>query len=244
MISLHEFSNLNIPIIMGIFASMLHVWTGPDHLAAVTPLVFDSKKNHWQIGGAWGLGHLLGMLLIGGLYYMFKSYIPVDRISEYSEQIVGIILIGLGLWAFYRMKKVHEHHHIHPHIHNDGFQDFVHVHEHNADTHLHTHPKEKSKNQNLVTATGVGIVHGFAGISHFLLMLPALAFHSQWQSAQYLIGFAIGTVSAMIIFSYIIGKFHKLNPNQHQHNVFKNLRFWGGIVAIVVGIFWLIKNFI
>lgn len=244
MISIHEFFNINIPIIMGILASILHVWTGPDHLAAVTPLVFDSKKNHWQIGGAWGLGHLLGMLLIGGLYYMFKAYIPVHRISEYSEQIVGIILIGLGLWAFYRMKKVHEHHHIHPHIHSDGFQDFVHVHEHNVDTHLHTHPKEKSKNQNLVTATGVGIVHGFAGISHFLLMLPALAFHSQWQSAQYLIGFAIGTVSAMIIFSYIIGKFHKLNPNQHQHNVFKNLRFWGGIVAIVVGIFWLIKNFI
>jgi sulfite exporter TauE/SafE len=244
MISLHEFTGINIPIIMGILASMLHVWTGPDHLAAVTPLVFDSKKNHWQIGGAWGLGHLLGMLLIGVLYYMFKAYIPVDRISEYSEQIVGIILIGLGLWAFYRMKKVHEHHHIHPHIHSDGFQDFVHVHEHNVDTHLHTHPIEKSKNQNLVTATGVGIVHGFAGISHFLLMLPALAFHSQWQSAQYLIGFAIGTVSAMIIFSYIIGKFHKLNPNQHQHNVFKNLRFWGGIVAIVVGIFWLIKNFI
>jgi sulfite exporter TauE/SafE len=244
MISLHEFTGINIPIIMGILASMLHVWTGPDHLAAVTPLVFDSKKNHWQIGGAWGLGHLLGMLLIGVLYYMFKAYIPVDRISEYSEQIVGIILIGLGLWAFYRMKKVHEHHHIHPHIHSDGFQDFVHVHEHNVDTHLHTHPKEKSKNQNLITATGVGIVHGFAGISHFLLMLPALAFHSQWQSAQYLIGFAIGTVSAMIIFSYIIGKFHKLNPNQHQHNVFKNLRFWGGIVAIVVGVFWLIKNFI
>lgn len=244
MISLHEFTSINIPIIMGILASMLHVWTGPDHLAAVTPLVFDSKKNHWQIGGAWGLGHLLGMLLIGVLYYMFKAYIPVDRISEYSEQIVGVILIGLGLWAFYRMKKVHEHHHIHPHIHSDGFQDFVHVHEHNVDTHLHTHPKEKSKNQNLITATGVGIVHGFAGISHFLLMLPALAFHSQWQSAQYLIGFAIGTVSAMIIFSYIIGKFHKLNPNQHQHNVFKNLRFWGGIVAIVVGVFWLIKNFI
>lgn len=244
MISLHEFTGINIPIIMGILASMLHVWTGPDHLAAVTPLVFDSKKNHWQIGGAWGLGHLLGMLLIGVLYYMFKAYIPVDRISEYSEQIVGIILIGLGLWAFYRMKKVHEHHHIHPHIHSDGFQDFVHVHEHNVDTHLHNHPKEKSKNQNLITATGVGIVHGFAGISHFLLMLPALAFHSQWQSAQYLIGFAIGTVSAMIIFSYIIGKFHKLNPNQHQHNVFKNLRFWGGIVAIVVGVFWLIKNFI
>ncbi len=244
MISLHEFTGINIPIIMGILASMLHVWTGPDHLAAVTPLVFDSKKNHWQIGGAWGLGHLLGMLLIGVLYYMFKAYIPVDRISEYSEQIVGIILIGLGLWAFYRMKKVHEHHHIHPHIHSDGFQDFVHVHEHNVDTHLHTHPKEKSKNQNLITATGVGIVHGFAGISHFLLMLPALAFHSQWQSAQYLIGFAIGTVSAIIIFSYIIGKFHKLNPNQHQHNVFKNLRFWGGIVAIVVGVFWLIKNFI
>lgn len=243
MLSLNEFTGVNIPIIMGILASMLHVWTGPDHLAAVTPLVFDSKKNHWKIGAAWGIGHLVGMLLIGFLYFLFKDFIPVDTISKYSEQIVGVILIGLGIWAFYRMKSDHDKHHVHPHIHNSGPQDFVHIHPHQDENHNHTHHQPLKKDQNLWTATSVGIVHGFAGISHFLLMLPALAFQSKWQTGQYLLGFAIGTVSAMVIFSLIIGNFHKLNPNQHNHNVFKNLRFWGGVVAIGVGIFWIVKNF-
>ncbi len=244
MVALHEFTGINIPILLGLMASALHVWTGPDHLAAVTPLVFDSKKSHWKIGVAWGFGHLLGMLLIGLLYYLFKEFIPIDAISAYSEQIVGVILIGLGFWSFYKMKKVHEHHHIHPHFHSDGYQDFVHVHAHEDESHQHKHPKEKSKNQNLMAATSVGVVHGFAGISHFVLMLPALAFHSGWQTLQYLIGFAIGTIGAMVVFSFIIGKFHKLNPNQHNHNVFKNLRFWGGVVAILVGIFWIINSYV
>jgi ABC-type nickel/cobalt efflux system permease component RcnA len=234
-----DFNEINIPVLIGILASFLHVWTGPDHLAAVTPLVFDSKKGHWKIGTFWGIGHLMGMFLIGVLFYLFKDFIPVDSISIYSEQIVGIILIGLGIWSFYRIKWDHVHHHTHPHVHSTEFNDFVHVHEHQY--HDHTHPQKVE--QSLWTAWSVGIIHGFAGISHFLLMLPALAFQSKWETFQYLVGFAIGTVSAMVLFSIIIGKFHYLHPNHHQHNVFKNLKFWGGLVAIVVGVFWIIKNF-
>lgn len=243
IIHLHEFTGLHIPLLMGILAALLHVWTGPDHLAAVTPLVFDSKKDHWKIGASWGLGHLLGMLLIGFLLYLFKDYIPVESISKYSEQIVGVILIGLGIWAFYRMKSEHaKHHHTHPHTHAGEFQDFVHVHHHTHENHTHEHPHPENAKQNLWTAMSVGIIHGFAGISHFLLMLPALAFQTKWESGQYILGFAFGTVGAMVLFSLIIGKFHHLNPNQHSHNIFKNLRFWGGTVAIGVGIFWIIKN--
>lgn len=244
IIFLHEFSDVNIPILMGIFASILHVWTGPDHLAAITPLVFNSKKDHWKIGASWGFGHLIGMILIGVLFYFFKDYIPVDSISKYSEQIVGIILIGMGIWSFYRMKSEHKHSHSHPHTHSEGFQDFVHVHEHQHFSSPHNHLHTIKENQNSWAAMSVGVIHGFAGISHFLLMLPALAFHSQWQSGQYLIGFAIGTVTAMVVFSFIIGKFHRLNPTYHNHNVFNNLRFWGGIVAVSVGVFWMIKNFV
>lgn len=245
MIAFFEFSNIDVPLLLGLLASLLHVWTGPDHLAAVTPLVFETDKKHWKIGAFWGVGHLTGMLLIGLLYVLFKEYIPVEAISEHSEQLVGVILIGLGLWAFYKIKK-DKYSHTHPHIHEENDNSYAHVHKHghqhqpHSDVHQHHH-KDK---QNHWAATGVGILHGFAGISHFLLMLPALALETKWQSFQYLLGFAIGTIMAMVIFSFIIGKFRTQNNTKDTTRIYKNLRFWGGVVAIVVGVFWIIKNFI
>lgn len=37
--------NLSFPLIAGLIASILHVITGPDHLAAVTPFAIESKKE-------------------------------------------------------------------------------------------------------------------------------------------------------------------------------------------------------
>ncbi|MAY53071.1 MAG: nickel transporter, partial [Flavobacteriaceae bacterium] len=55
-----------------ILASILHVISGPDHLAAVTPLAISSQRKGWKIGLFWGFGHLIGMLLIGVLFLLFK----------------------------------------------------------------------------------------------------------------------------------------------------------------------------
>jgi len=44
----------DIPILAGLIMSMIHVISGPDHLAAVTPLSIDSKKKSWSIGFSWG----------------------------------------------------------------------------------------------------------------------------------------------------------------------------------------------
>ena len=71
----------NFQIVLGMVAAIAHVLMGPDHLAAVTPLVFDAKRKYWRVGFLWGLGHILGMLLIGILFYFFKDIIPVDIIS-------------------------------------------------------------------------------------------------------------------------------------------------------------------
>ena len=56
---------LTFPLFAGIIAAMLHVISGPDHLAAVTPFAIESKKKAWKVGLFWGIGHLLGMLSIG-----------------------------------------------------------------------------------------------------------------------------------------------------------------------------------
>ncbi len=67
------------PLLSGILTSMLHVISGPDHLAAVTPLVIESKRKAWKIGLSWGIGHIVGMLLIGIVFLIFKDFIILKK---------------------------------------------------------------------------------------------------------------------------------------------------------------------
>ena len=231
---------LNFPLLAGTLASMLHVISGPDHLAAVTPLVIESKKKAWKIGLSWGIGHLIGMLLIGVLFLVFKEYIPVDTISEYSEQLVAIVLIGVGIWAFYRIfneKKSHKH----PHVHSEE-KPYIHIHKHeHSYGHQHTHQKEIR--QNIISSFGIGFLHGLAGVSHFLLLLPALSFKTNTDGIQYVLGFAIGTVIAMSAYALIVGKIATYSKQEHNTTFFKGIRFAGGLFAILIGFYWLYLSF-
>ncbi|ARV10847.1 hypothetical protein BTO09_00180 [Gilvibacter sp. SZ-19] len=228
---------INFPLVAGTLASMLHVISGPDHLAAVTPLVIETKRKAWRIGLFWGLGHLLGMLLIGVLFLLFKDIIPVESISEYSEQLVAAVLIGVGLWAFYRIfnqKKKH----LHPHVHHDT-ETYVHIHEHEHHDEGHYHKHDKIVKQDVLSSFGIGFLHGLAGVAHFLLLLPVLGFQDNSEGIQYIIGFAIGTVLAMSVYALILGKITSFSKHQHNDNFFKGIRFAGGLFAIIIGIYWM-----
>jgi ABC-type nickel/cobalt efflux system permease component RcnA len=220
--------------------SAVHVVSGPDHLAAVTPLAIESKKKAWHIGLAWGAGHVLGMLMIGGLYLLFKEVIPVEKISGYSEYLVGIVLIGIGIWAIYKALGHLHFHHKHPHYHSRP-EPLVHIHSHeHGEEFRHDHQHKDPHRQNRVTALGVGTLHGFAGISHFLLILPTLALPTMKDSVLYLAGFGVGTIGAMVIFAIIMGMIAHRTENFTSSKAFKALRISAGIVAIGVGIFWIV----
>jgi len=228
-----------LPIIAGVIASVLHVVSGPDHLAAVTPMIIESKTKQWRIGLYWGIGHLLGMLLIGLLYLLFKDNIPVESISEHSEQLVAFVLIGIGLWAlfkiFYRSRK-----HSHPHVHTKDGKAFVHIHEHdtaNEKTHKHFHNKELR--QSNIYALGIGVLHGLAGVAHFLILLPVLGFETQLESIAYILGFGVGTVLAMTIYALFLGNISVLSKKQNTVGLYKSIRVLGGVFALVVGCYWL-----
>lgn len=232
----------NLPLFAGIVASILHVISGPDHLAAVTPLVIRTNKRAWKIGASWGIGHITGMLLIGILFLSFKEVIPVEAISDYSEQLVGMVLIVVGIWAFYRIFREKSSHQ-HPHVHT-GRSTFVHIHKHDHDlqhaTHEHHHDKEND--QNIWTALGIGFIHGLAGVAHFLLLMPVLGFESTGESAQYIIGFAIGTLLAMTAYALILANLTKYTKQQHHSLFFKGIQFAGGLFAIIIGVYWLFRG--
>lgn len=225
----------------GLVASIAHVVTGPDHLAAVTPLAIDSRKKSWMIGFSWGLGHTIGMLLIGLVYILFKEFISVDVISKHSDTIIGFLLIGVGSWAIIRTYLRHTHiHRPHPHFHTRPFL-YAHIHSHTHEDqpdHEHTHPK--AAKQNAFAAMLIGIVHGFAGFSHLFALLPALALPSIWDSVSYIAAFAIGTIITMIFFAFIMGFVAFQSFIRKKQLFLKWFTYTGGIVAIGIGILWLV----
>lgn len=101
----------------GIAAGLLHVLSGPDHLAAVAPLASDRQRGHWLTGLQWGIGHTMGVLLIALLLLLLKEQLPLDAISAYSERIVGASLIMIGSWGVWRAIQQHRQPHGHSHTH-------------------------------------------------------------------------------------------------------------------------------
>jgi len=230
---------VNFPLFAGLAASVLHVVSGPDHLAAVTPLAIETRRKVWKIGLLWGFGHLAGMLLIGLFFLLFRESLPLEKISQHSEQLVGVVLIAVGIWAlfsiFYKGKN-----HKHPHVH-DGEEPYIHVHEHDHKTSSleHSHVHDKKVKQNQWSSFGIGVLHGLAGIAHFILLLPVLGFENQWDSIQYIIGFGFGTVLAMTMYTFLLGKIAGYSKEQNNKSLFKTIRLSGGIFAIVIGVYWL-----
>jgi ABC-type nickel/cobalt efflux system permease component RcnA len=226
------------PLVAGLITSILHVITGPDHLAAVTPFVVEAKKKAWKIGLFWSFGHLAGMLAIGILFVLFKSLIPIETISKYREQLVGLVLIGIGIWAFYKIfKKNNAHKHLHVHSEH---APLIHKHEHThvvLEAHNHTH--KNITQQTLFTSFSIGFLHGLAGIAHFLLFLPILGFNNQWDAFTYITGFGTGIILAMTSYAFVIGTLASLSKNGHNDLFFNGIRMAGGLFAIIIGIYWL-----
>ena len=201
-----------IYFLTGLAASSLHVISGPDHLAAVTPLAIENRRKSWLVGFTWGLGHTLGVFVIGILFILFKDIIPVDIISAYSEQIVGILLILIGLWIFYRIftKKPHK--------------------------------RIENRKNDAWTALGIGVIHGVAGVSHLIGILPSLALPTKADSISYILGFGIGTIITMVAYSTIMGLMSQSAAKKNQKNLLFGIRIAGSAAAIIVGIFWIFQS--
>ena len=200
-----------IYFLTGLAASSLHVVSGPDHLAAVTPLAIENRKRSWFVGFTWGLGHTLGVFIIGALFILFRDLIPVDTISAYSEQIVGVLLIVIGLWIFYRIFSSKPHRLI------------------------------KSKKDDAWTALGIGVIHGVAGVSHLIGILPSLALPTRADSISYVLGFGIGTIITMVAYSSIMGMISHRAARKDHRKLLLGIRIAGSAIAVLVGIFWIFQ---
>ena len=279
-----------LTFLTGFIASIAHVATGPDHLAAVTPLAIDSRKKSWLVGFSWGLGHTIGMLLIGLLFVLFRDFLPVEAISRHSDTVIGFLLIGIGIWALVRMYRQHSHGYLpHAHFHTTPFL-YAHIHKHthldkhsaghdpdHAHTHEHYHPSHNHPQdgthfhpdgrifykgaiihnrrpldsnhghthsgkvkQNAFSAFLIGVIHGFAGFSHLFALLPSLAFPTLIASVIYVVAFASGTILTMVFFALILGFIAHKSVVKDKQVFLKWFSLSGAILAIAIGLLWII----
>jgi hypothetical protein len=183
--------------IAGLLAGLLHVFAGPDHLAALAPLSLKARRRAWAVGLRWGLGHSSGVLVVAAIAFGLRQVVHLPEISGWGERLVGATMIVLGLWGlrslFGERLHAHEHEHegaghVHFHVHRPD-QDHR-----GAGAHVHGH-----------AAFWVGTLHGLAGTAHLVGVLPSLALPTGRETASYLLAFAIGTIVAMTVFAAVVG---------------------------------------
>lgn len=215
----------------GFVAGILHVISGPDHVAAVAPFAAQKKEKTWQVGFFWGIGHTGGVWLVGILALILREVLPLELISSWSERLVGVVLIGIGLWGIRRAMKTKIHYHEHEHG-ESGKHGHFHFHPASEDheqagSHAHTH-----------APLGIGILHGLAGSSHFLGILPALMLPTLNDAIAYILFFGVGSIVAMSLFSYLIGLFTRKVATTLP--AYKAMLLTFAALAIGVGVVWLI----
>lgn len=213
----------------GLAAGLLHVFSGPDHLAAVAPLAADMAQQPalsempprearprrvegWRTGLQWGIGHTIGVLLIASLLLLIREQLPLEAISAHSERLVGVALILVGGWGFWSARKRK--------CAGAGVRGCE-----GARAHSHAG-----------ASFGMGALHGLAGSSHLFGVLPALAFPTRIEAGLYLAGFGGGAIIGMTAFSAVMGLLSSRLSQRHS----SGLLYASSAAALVIGGFWLV----
>jgi ABC-type nickel/cobalt efflux system permease component RcnA len=188
---------------VGLVFGLKHA-TEVDHVVAVSTIV-SQQRNVWRstlVGAMWGAGHTASLLITGVIVLSLRIAIP-ERVSNWLEFCVALMIIGLGAVALWRSLLKRNDVHVHEHSH-DGVSH-VHIHFHESET---RHQKARPHNHAL-SAVGlkpvfVGAVHGLAG-SGALTLLVLTQIQSAWVGFFYLAIFGVGSVIGMILMSGLIG---------------------------------------
>ena len=213
-------------ILTGILAGFVHVVSGADHLIAMAPAVINSPKIALKNSFSWGLGHSSGVVLLSVLAIFVKDITSLNKFSYVAEFLVGISLLIIGVFAIKNSFQLSIH--SHSHKHDNGV----------AHQHYHFHINKEPKNNNHSHALrGLGLLHGIAGGSHFLAVLPALALPVT-NACLYLISYLFGSLVSMNLFTCLVS-FTTFKAGQ---KFLKRLITFAGGLSFSMGLFWIQKS--
>jgi nickel/cobalt transporter (NicO) family protein len=175
----------------GLLLGCLHALEA-DHIVTVSSLVLnkESLKKSMRLAFQWGLGHSLTLTILALLVFSLDSAF-VALMSSSAEQMVGAVMIFLGLVVFFqelkqnsRFKKLG-----HKHVEFSGRQIF-----------------------------GVGVLHGLAGSASIFLLIPVALTKSIFGVLSYVALFCMGMILTMGLYGLFLQNF-SLNKNGYLPKV-------------------------
>jgi len=246
-------TSLAVIVALGFFLGMRHA-TDPDHVIAVSTIVSRHRRPRHAalIGIAWGIGHTLTILAVGGGIILLGWVIPA-KVGLSLEFSVGVMLMVLGALTLRgAIRQVTERvaeaanddgvTHAHPHRHGD----YVHTHPHHHEPDVHPHAAEQTPLARLDRWLGgmtlyllvrpfvVGLVHGLAGSAAVALLVLGAIGNSRWAIA-YLLVFGLGTVVGMVLVTAMVAwpfTYATVRSDRLQ----RGLRLASGVISVGFGL--------
>jgi hypothetical protein len=236
---------------LGFFLGVRHA-TDPDHVIAITTIVARHRATTAAalIGTAWGVGHTLTLVVVGGGIVLFGWVIP-RHMGLSLEFAVAVMLVALGIANLSNLREVvrcflparRSAQWVHTHTHRHG--DYIH-------SHLHGHDQEVQPDAagytplawldsrlgglaayQLIRPLVVGVVHGLAGSATVVLLVLTTIRGPSW-SLLYLLLFGIGTILGMMIITVAISWPFASRPSARFAG---GLRLASGLISVGFGCF-------
>ncbi len=196
----------------------------PDHLAAVSTLVSRERSGAKAalLGVCWGLGHTVGLIVVGAVLVVLRTELP-PAIASLFELLVAVMLVTLGTRAV--IQAIRQGRPSHQHAHTFA------MHEHSGlPAHVHIGTWTLARRPLLV-----GAVHGLAG-SGALTALVLTTLPSTAARLSYMALFGLGSTIGMAILSGLLGwPLARLGAHQAVTRV---VTFVVGAMSVALGVAW------
>jgi len=210
-------------LLLGFGLGFLHALDA-DHVMAISSLdqgKFNLKKS-LRFCLNWAIGHG-GVLCVTGLIFFGLGFQLPVYLQSLAEQAVGLLLIFLGSWLLWQLRKE---------------SLVITTHHHGKIQHTHWHKANQPLESNHAPVM-VGMLHGLAGSAPAIALIPALS--SGQLGMSYLLIFSLGVMISMLGFGLIWSLVQMRLQKVHQ-GLFRLLRGMVASSAIFMGCYWLVAN--
>lgn len=209
---------------LGFGLGLLHALDA-DHIMAVSALSNQrpSFRRTMIQSSNWALGHGFVLLVCGVLLFGFGLALP-EFLQKAAEISVGVLLIALGGFCFYQIRR-------------DRL--VLERHSHGDVEHVHWTHASKEKHQGHKPVF-VGVLHGLAGSAPALALIPAVASGEVAEAMGYLVLFSIGVMLAMMTFGFGFAHIQRFLSSKSQ-NVFQFSRQLVAFVSMTFGGYWIFQ---
>jgi ABC-type nickel/cobalt efflux system permease component RcnA len=207
-----------------------------DHMLAVTTFVSrrPALRTAAGFGARWGIGHSVAVLAAGGVLIATGIRLP-QRFDAIAEALVGLVLIGLGTWALVSVRKLHLHS-----AEEHGGHSHVHLHAASGELHDHPHrrPEDARGDHTHGSITLVGLLHGLAGTSGVVALVPVTMMGRPALGVGYLAAFGIGVTMAMTTFALVAAAAVRQATGRSLAWT-RRVATAIGVTGVAVGLWWL-----